>query len=98
MLFQLSGAPGRPTAVCGLEIYRDDLLGAEFRGNAFIAEPVNQLVHRLVLSPRGVTFAGKRAAEETNREFLASTDNWFRPVQVAPARTAACGSWTCADT
>ncbi len=82
VLFQLSGVPGRPTSACGLEIYRDELLGSEFRGNAFVAEPVNQLVHRLVLTPRGVTFAGSRGQDESQREFLASTDNWFRPVQV----------------
>jgi putative membrane-bound dehydrogenase-like protein len=81
ILFKLSGAPGRPTSACGLEIYRDELLGSDFRGNSFSCEPVNQLVHRLVLSPRGITFAGERADGETEREFLASTDQWFRPVQ-----------------
>lgn len=82
VLFELSGAPGRPTSACGLEIYRDTLLGPRFQGNAFVAEPVNQLVHRRVLSPRGISFAGARAAEEAEREFLASPDNWFRPVQI----------------
>jgi hypothetical protein len=43
---------------------------------------VNLLVHRLRLSPRGVTFTGRRADEEQASEFLASTDPWFRPVQV----------------
>lgn len=80
-LFKLSGPPGRPTSVCGLEIYRDELLGTAFRGNSFSCEPVNQLVHRLVLSPLGITFAGERAEGESRREFLASTDPWFRPVQ-----------------
>ncbi|MEX2170272.1 MAG: neutral/alkaline non-lysosomal ceramidase N-terminal domain-containing protein [Pirellulales bacterium] len=82
VLFKESGPPGRPTSACGLEIYRDELLGAEFYGNAFVAEPVNQLVHRLVLTSHGVSFQGRRADEETDREFLASTDHWFRPVQI----------------
>ncbi len=82
VLFQLSGAPGRPTSACGLEIYRDELLGAPFRGNLFVAEPVNQLVHRRQLIPRGVTFAGLRAQEESHTEFLRSSDHWFRPVQI----------------
>jgi putative membrane-bound dehydrogenase-like protein len=81
-IFKLSGPPGRPTAACGLEIYRDELLGPEFTENALVAEPVNQLVHRRILSPHGATFAGARAADETNVEFLASTDPWFRPVQI----------------
>src|SRR5207302_4983404 len=38
--------------------------------------------HREVLQPKGVTFSGHRAADETQSEFLAGTDNWFRPVQV----------------
>lgn len=79
--WELSGPPGAPTAACGIAIYRDRLLGDDFYGNAFICEPVNQLVHRMQLHPHGTTFVGRRAAEESDREFLASTDNWFRPVQ-----------------
>jgi putative membrane-bound dehydrogenase-like protein len=81
-LFKLSGPPGRVTAACGLGIYRDELLGKEYTENAFTCEPVNLLIHRLVLQPKGVTFAGQRAADETTSEFLAGTDNWFRPVQI----------------
>jgi putative membrane-bound dehydrogenase-like protein len=80
--FALSGPPGNVTAACGLGIYRDDLLGREFTGNAFTCEPVNLLVTRLVLKPSGSTFKAERAADETASEFLASTDNWFRPVHV----------------
>ncbi|MFN5322306.1 MAG: neutral/alkaline non-lysosomal ceramidase N-terminal domain-containing protein [Planctomycetota bacterium] len=82
VLFKLSGPPGRPTSACGLEIYRDRFLGDEFTGNAFTCEPVNQLVHRQVLSREGVTFRGERAIGEERSEFLTSTDNWFRPVQM----------------
>src|SRR5262249_60837192 len=60
-LFKLSGPPGRTTAACGLGIYRDDLLGKAFTGNAFVCESVNLLVHRMVLEPRGSTVVGKRA-------------------------------------
>jgi putative heme-binding domain-containing protein len=88
-MFKLSGPPRRVTAACGLGIYRDDLLGDRFYGNAFVCEPVNLLVHRLVLEPRGVTFSGRRAPEEAAAEFLAGTDTWFRPVQ---ARTGPDGA------
>lgn len=70
------------TSACSPEIYRDVLLGKDFLGNAFICEPVHNLVTRQVLRPAGVTFAGRRAADEQESEFLASTDNWCRPVQV----------------
>ena len=72
----------RVTSACGPEIYRGTALGSNYYGNAFVCEPVHNLVTRLVLRPDGATFAGERAPDEQNREFLASTDNWFRPVQV----------------
>lgn len=82
VLFMLSGPPNRPTAACGLGVYRDDLLGKEYHGNAFTCEPVNNLVHRQILSDNGVTFTSRRSEDEQDREFLASIDPWFRPVQV----------------
>jgi len=78
--FALSGPPNTVTAACGLGIYRDDVMGGAFSGNAFTCEPVNLLVTRRVLKPNGATFTGARAADETDSEFLASTDGWFRPV------------------
>ena len=51
----------RITSACGTMIHRDELLGAEFSGNAFICEPVHNLVHRDVLQPSGVTFTSQRA-------------------------------------
>jgi putative membrane-bound dehydrogenase-like protein len=81
-LFKSSGPPGRVTAGCGIGVYRDDLLGADLTGNVFTCDAVDLVVHRLKLTPRGSTFSGRRAPDETASEFLASTDNWFRPVQV----------------
>ncbi len=81
VLFELSGPAGRATAACGLTIFRSDSFGPQFFGNAFTCEPVNQMVHRTVLKPKGATFVGNRAEEEQESEFLTSTDNWFRPVQ-----------------
>jgi putative membrane-bound dehydrogenase-like protein len=88
-LFKLSGPAGRATAACGLGIYRDDLLGSDYRGNAFTCEPVNLVVHRMLLEPQGFAFTGRRAADELQSEFVASADNWFRPVQ---ARTGPDGA------
>ncbi|HZO85486.1 MAG TPA: PVC-type heme-binding CxxCH protein, partial [Verrucomicrobiae bacterium] len=63
----------RVTGACGPEIFRSTSLGTNYYGNAFICEPVHNLVTRLVLRPSGVTFVGERASDESNREFLAST-------------------------
>ena len=89
VMFELSGPVGRPTSVCGIGFYRDELLGPEFNNNLFVCEPVHQLVHRMVLHPKGATFVGERAPDEADSEFLTSTDNWFRPVQ---ARTGPDGA------
>ena len=62
--------------------YRDDLFGPDFSTSVFISDPVHNLVHREVLEPDGVTFKSRRAPDETNSEFLASTDNWFRPTML----------------
>ncbi len=75
-------AAERTTSACGLEVFRDLRLGPELYHNAFIAEPVHNLVHRLVVQPSGTTFTGTRAPEEARSEFLSSSDNWFRPVEL----------------
>jgi putative heme-binding domain-containing protein len=72
----------RITSACSSIIYRDELFGPEFAGNSFVSEPVHNLVHREVLSPQGVSFTSRRAADEAKREFLASSDNWFRPTTI----------------
>jgi putative membrane-bound dehydrogenase-like protein len=69
------------TSACGLMIFYGANLPAAYYGNSFTCEPAGNLVHHDVLSPDGVTFIAKRAYP-TN-EFLASPDNWFRPVNLA---------------
>jgi len=71
---------GYVTSACGLTIYNGTALPEGYRGNSFVCEPAANLVHRDVIEPKGVTFVAKRAYP-TN-EFLASPDNWFRPVNL----------------
>mgnify|MGYP002622773413 CR=1 FL=1 len=66
-------------ASCGPTIYRGHVL--DFVGDAFICESLTSLVHRRRLSYDGNTITATRA--EQGREFLASTDLWFRPVNLA---------------
>ena len=68
-------------ALAGLTIYRGGALGEEYRGNAFVGESLLNLVHRRVLEPNGVTFVARRP--EQGKEFLASSDSWFHPVNFA---------------
>ena len=62
--------------------YRDTLFGPAFDGSVFISEPVHNAVHREVLAPDGATFTSRRAEDEHDREFVASTDVWFRPTML----------------
>jgi putative membrane-bound dehydrogenase-like protein len=78
-------ASGYFTGATGVTIYRGDAYPPEFRGNAFIGDAGGNLVHRKILEPNGVLFEAHRAPDELNREFLASRDTWFRPVQFANA-------------
>lgn len=68
------------TSACSPSPYRDDLFGDEFTTSIFISEPVHNCVHREVLESAGSGFQSHRAASEHGREFLASTDQWFRPT------------------
>ncbi|HUE70220.1 MAG TPA: PVC-type heme-binding CxxCH protein, partial [Pirellulaceae bacterium] len=67
------------TSACSQIIYRDNLLGEDFAGNYFVCEPVHNLVHREPVTSDGCTFRAQRADDERESEFLASSDNWFRP-------------------
>ncbi len=68
------------TSACSACPYRDELFGPEFASSVFISEPVHNAIHREVLARDGAGFKSRRASGEEQREFLASTDNWFRPV------------------
>ncbi len=72
----------RFTSACSVMVYRDELLGPQFAGNAFICEPVHNLINRQIVSANGLLFSSKRAPDEQQSEFLASSDNWFRPTTV----------------
>lgn len=76
-------ARGFFTGAAGGTIYSGDTFPEEFRGNLFTGDVAGNLVHRDILRPSGVTYTASRAPEEKEREFLASTDQWFRPCNFA---------------
>jgi mono/diheme cytochrome c family protein/glucose/arabinose dehydrogenase len=65
------------TAACGPWIYRGDVM-PELYGNAFVAEPVGNLVQRKVLTAENGSVIGRNPY--TQADFIASTDERFRPV------------------
>jgi putative membrane-bound dehydrogenase-like protein len=74
-------ATGFFTSATGVTIYRGDAFAPEYRGNAFIGDVGGNLVHRKILTKQGAEFRATRADRDV--EFLASPDNWFRPVNFA---------------
>src|SRR5262245_21779455 len=72
------GSLARFTAVCAPLVYRGDRLPADLYGNVFVAEPAANLVSRLIVSDDGSGLRARKAYERG--EFLASTDERFRPV------------------
>lgn len=65
-------------------VYRGDRLPAELRGNVFVTEPAGNLVRRFVVreDEHGIP-RGRNAYERA--EFIASTDERFRPVNLFSA-------------
>ncbi|HET6573617.1 MAG TPA: PVC-type heme-binding CxxCH protein, partial [Fimbriiglobus sp.] len=66
------------TSACSPVVYTADLFPPAYRGSTFICDPANNLLHHDVLDPAGSVFTARRG--EDGCEFLASTDNWFRPT------------------
>ena len=66
----------------GSTVYNGDAMPKEFYGNVFTADVSGHLVHRDILSPSETSpvLIAKRPENEKDREFIYSTDTWFRPV------------------
>src|SRR4051794_38283625 len=79
---ELVGA-GYLTSSSGVTVYRGDAYPPTFRGQLFLGEVANNLIHRQAVEPDGVTFRARRA--DPGAEFVASTDTWFRPVNFVNA-------------
>jgi mono/diheme cytochrome c family protein/glucose/arabinose dehydrogenase len=71
------------TAVGAPTIYRGDRLPAELYGDAFVAESSANLVSRIIIDDDGKGLRGRKAY--ARGEFIASTDERFRPVYLSSA-------------
>ena len=68
------------TSACGTTVYQGGLFPAPYDSVTFVAEPVSNIVHADIVRENGATFSASRMFQ--NKEFLASTDAWFRPVNM----------------
>jgi len=69
------------TAACGPIIYRGDQFPDSYIQNAFVCEPQGNLVKRDILNFEAIRTTAKQAWND--REFIASPDEGFRPVNLA---------------
>jgi putative membrane-bound dehydrogenase-like protein len=67
------------TSACGITWYNGGLFPDSFNNVSFVAEPVSNIVHADRVTDKGASFNAARVYDK--KEFLASTDAWFRPVQ-----------------
>jgi putative membrane-bound dehydrogenase-like protein len=74
------GTLATATAAGGSAIYRGDALPSEYYGNLFTPEPSGNLIKRMLLTDTGGKLAATNAYPD--KDFLTSTDERFRPVQV----------------
>jgi len=83
-LLRADGSAAYYTGVSSPAIYRGDRLPRELQGNAFVVDSPTNLVHRLIVKDDGT---GQLAAADAYKkgEFLASTDERFRPVNLFSA-------------
>jgi mono/diheme cytochrome c family protein/glucose/arabinose dehydrogenase len=77
------GSLARFTAACAPTVFRGDRLPAELAGNVFVAEPAGNLVSRIAVTDDGTSLRAKKAYGRG--EFIASTDERFRPVYLSSA-------------
>ena len=73
------------TGASGGTLYEGDALPEEYYGNIFTGDVAGNLVHRDVLrfNDKAPYYIAEQALPEKNKEFLAVTDTWFRPVSLA---------------
>lgn len=79
------GTLAKYTSVCTPMIYRGDRLPAELYGNVFVVDPTVNLVSRIILGDSGTGLSASKAYRDVRGEFLASTDERFRPVNLSIA-------------
>ena len=82
------GEIGRTTeffsAASSLLVYRGNAFPPAFAEDVFVADARANLIHRFKLRAVGSQLLAESPPDELGTEFLASSNSWFRPMQLAP--------------
>lgn len=76
--FMAAPHAGSFTAACGIHQFFGPALRPGDQGAWFVCEPAQNLVQRQIPTPAGPTFSSRPSPAD--RDFLTSSDPWFRPV------------------
>lgn len=71
---------GNFTASAGCCIYDGGAWPEKYNFNYYVSEPTINIVHQDILKPNGVSYVASKDPERLEKEFMASTDMWFRPI------------------
>lgn len=66
---------------CGITYYGGGAFGEKYKNTVWVADVVLNLIHVDKIKPNGASFTASRIFE--NKDFLASTDRAFRPVNMS---------------
>ncbi|QEC66763.1 dehydrogenase [Panacibacter ginsenosidivorans] len=77
---QLLTDVGVITSACGITWYNGGLFPDSFNNVSLTCEPQSNIIHADKVTQKGASFNAARVYED--KEFLASTDAWFRPVMM----------------
>ncbi len=85
-VLRADGRLDKPTSASGMTVYRGDAFPHDHRGNVYVTEPAANAVVRLRLRTGRLSASAEQVLYPDStwgqREFLASTDERFRPVDV----------------
>jgi len=74
---------GSFTAACSPTVYRGGAFPDQYQGNLFTCESQQNLLTRSVIQWSGTVATLSRPVSFQQREFVASSEGWFRPVNLA---------------
>ena len=71
---------GNFTAASGSCVYDGGAWPAKYDNTCYVAEPTLNILHQDILTPKGASYVAGKGSEFQEKEFISSSDLWFRPI------------------